>query len=216
MVKGILLLSKKNIGKTKLKMLRIALTGGIGTGKSTASKILNELGAFIFDADKKAKNILKNNETVQSELIAEFGTDIMSGDEKIDNNKLARIAFQDQDHQLRLNSIIHPYVFQEIDKNFDDVLEKGAYDIFVVDAALIYESGADTHMDYVIVITALLKVRMERALQRETLTRDEVLKRMDLQWPEEEKIALADFVIHNDSTEEEFRDAITDIYNQLV
>jgi len=197
-------------------MLRVALTGGIGTGKSTASKILNELGAFIFDADKEGKNILKNNETVQSELIAEFGTDIMSGDEKIDNNKLARIAFQDQDHQLRLNSIIHPYVFQEIDKNFDDVLEKGTYDIFVVDAALIYESGADTHMDYVIVITALLKVRMERALQRETLTRDEILKRMDLQWPEEEKIALADFVIHNDSTEEEFRNSITDIYNQLV
>jgi dephospho-CoA kinase len=197
-------------------MLRVALTGGIGTGKSTASKILNELGAFIFDADKEAKNILKNNETIQSELIAEFGTDIMSGDEKIDNNKLARIAFQDQDHQLRLNSIIHPYVFQEIDKNFDDVLEKSAYDIFVIDAALIYESGADTHMDYVIVITAFLKVRMERALQRETLTRDEILKRMDLQWPEEEKIALADFVIHNDSTEEEFRDSITDIYNQLV
>ena len=197
-------------------MLRVALTGGIGTGKSTASKILNELGSFIFDADKEAKNILKNNETIQSELIAEFGTDIMSGDEIIDNNKLARIAFQDQDYQLKLNSIIHPYVFQQIDKNFDNALEKGTHDIFVVDAALIYESGADTHMDYVIVITALLKVRMERALQRETLTRDEILKRIDLQWPEEEKIALADFVIHNDGTEEELRGSITDIYNQLV
>lgn len=197
-------------------MLRVALTGGIGTGKSTASKILNELGAFIFDADKEAKNILKNNETVQSELIAEFGTDIMSGDEKIDNNKLARIAFQDQDHQLRLNSIIHPYVFQEIDEIFDDVLEKGKNDIFVIDAALIYESGADTHMDYVIVITALLKIRMERALQREMLSRDEILKRIDLQWPEEEKIALADFVIHNDSTEKELLNSITDIYNKLV
>jgi dephospho-CoA kinase len=197
-------------------MLRVALTGGIGTGKSTASKILNELGAFIFDADKEAKNILKNNETIQSELIAEFGTDIMSGDEKIDNNKLARIAFQDQDHQLRLNSIIHPYVFQEIDEIFDDVLEKGGNDIFVIDAALIYESGADTHMDYVIVITALLKIRMERALQRETLSRNEILKRIDLQWPEEEKIALADFVIHNDSTEKELLNSITDIYNKLV
>jgi len=197
-------------------MLRVALTGGIGTGKSTASKILNKLGAFIFDADKEAKNILKNNETIQSELIAEFGTDIMSGDEKIDNNKLARIAFQDQDHQLRLNSIIHPYVFQEIDEIFDDVLEKGKNDIFVIDAALIYESGADTHMDYVIVITALLKIRMERALQRETLSRDEILKRIDLQWPEEEKIALADFVIHNDSTEKELLNSITDIYNKLV
>ena len=197
-------------------MLRVALTGGIGTGKSTASKILNELGAFIFDADKEAKNILKNNETVQSELIAEFGTDIMSGDEKIDNNKLARVAFQDQDHQLMLNSIIHPYVFQEIDEIFDDVLEKGTNDIFVVDAALIYESGADTHMDYVIVITALLKIRMERALQRETLSRDQILKRIDLQWPEEDKIALADFVIHNDSTEKELLNSITDIYNKLV
>ena len=197
-------------------MMRVALTGGIGTGKSTASKILNDLGSFIFDADKEAKNILKKNETVQSELIAEFGTDIMSGDEKIDNNKLARIAFQDQDHQLRLNTIIHPYIFKEIDIIFDDVLEKGTYDIFVIDAALIYESGADTHMDYIIVITALLKGRMERALQRETLTRNEILKRIDLQWPEEEKIALADFVIHNDNTEEEFRDSITDIYNQLV
>ena len=197
-------------------MLRVALTGGIGTGKSTASKILMELGAFIFDADREAKNILKNNETIQSELIAEFGTDIMSGDENIDNNKLARIAFQDQDHQLRLNSIIHPYVFQEIDKNFDDALKNGTHDIFVVDAALIYESGADTHMDYVIVITALLKIRMERALQRETLTRDEILKRIDLQWSEEEKIALADFVIHNDGTEKELRDSVTDIYNQLV
>ena len=197
-------------------MLRVALTGGIGTGKSTASKILNELGAFIFDADREAKNILKNNETIQSELIAEFGTDIMSGDENIDNNKLARIAFQDQDHQLRLNSIIHPYVFQEIDEIFDDVLEKGTNDIFVVDAALIYESGADTHMDYVIVITALLKIRMERALQRETLSRDQILKRIDLQWPEEDKIALADFVIHNDSTEKELLNSISDIYNQLV
>ena len=197
-------------------MLRVALTGGIGTGKSTASKILNDLGAFIFDADKEAKNILKNNETVQSELIAEFGTDIMSGDEKIDNNKLARIAFQDQDHQLRLNSIIHPYVFQEIDKKFDDVLEKGTYDIFVVDAALIYESGADTHMDYVIVITALLQIRMERALKRESLTRDKILKRMDLQWSEEEKIALSDFVIHNDGTEKELLASVTDIYNKLV
>ena len=197
-------------------MLRVALTGGIGTGKSAASKILIELGAFIFDADREAKNILKNNETIQSELIAEFGTDIMSGDENIDNNKLARIAFQDQDHQLRLNSIIHPYVFQEIDKNFDDTLKNGTNDIFVVDAALIYESGADTHMDYVIVITALLKIRMERALQRETLSRDEILKRIDLQWSEEEKIALADFVIHNDGTEEELRDSVTDIYNQLV
>ena len=186
-------------------MLRIGLTGGIGTGKSTASKILSDLGAYIFDADKEAKEILLSNETIKNELISEFGSDIMTGDGKVDNNKLARVAFQDQDHQLRLNTIIHPYVFKEIDKCFDKELENGNHDVFVVDAALIYESGADTHMDYVIVITTLIKIRMERALARETLSREEILKRIDLQWPEEEKIALADFVVHNDGTEKELK-----------
>ena len=197
-------------------MLRIGLTGGIGTGKSAASKILEKLGAYIFDADKEAKRILLSNETIKSELISEFGTDIMTGDGNVDNNKLARVAFQDQDHQLKLNTIIHPYVFKEIDKNFDRELDNGKHDIFVVDAALVYESGADTHMDYVIVITALIKTRMERALARETLSREEILKRVDLQWPEEEKVALADFVIHNDGSEEELIKNITDIYKELV
>ena len=197
-------------------MLSIGLTGGIGTGKSTASKILEKLGAYIFDADKEAKKVLLTNETIKSELISEFGTDIMTGDGNVDNNKLARVAFQDQDHQLTLNTIVHPYVFKEIDKNFDRELDGGKHDIFVVDAALIYESGADTHMDYVIVITALIKTRMERALARETLSREEILKRMDLQWSEEEKIALADFVIHNDGPEKELIKNITDIYKELV
>ena len=197
-------------------MLRIGLTGGIGTGKSAASKILEKLGAYIFDADKEAKRILLSNETIKSELISEFGSDIMTGDGNVDNNKLARVAFQDQDHQLKLNTIVHPYVFKEIDKNFDRELDSGKHDIFVVDAALIYESGADTHMDYVIVITALIKTRMERALARETLSREEILKRMDLQWSEEEKVALADFVIHNDGPEKELIKNITDIYKELV
>ena len=197
-------------------MLRIGLTGGIGTGKSTASKILEKLGAYIYDADKEAKKILLTNETIKSELISEFGTDIMTGDGNVDNNKLARVAFQDQDHQLTLNTIVHPYVFKEIDKNFDRELDGGKHDIFVVDAALIYESGADTHMDYVIVITALIKTRMERALARETHSREEILKRMDLQWSEEEKVALADFVIHNDGAEKELIKNITDIYKELV
>jgi len=197
-------------------MLRIGLTGGIGTGKSAASKILKESGAFIFDADKEAKRILLSNEIIKNELISEFGTDIMTVDGNVDNNKLARVAFQDQEHQLILNTIVHPYVFKEIDKNFDKKLDDGKHDIFVVDAALIYESGADTHMDYVIVITALIKTRMERALARQTLSREEILKRMDLQWSEEDKASLADFVIHNDGSEEELRKNIHAIYTELV
>lgn len=184
-------------------MLKIGLTGGIGSGKSSVSKLFKDWGAYIFDADSVAKEILLKNETAQNEIIAEFGSDVLNKDEKIEKSKLSRIAFQDENHQLRLNAIIHPYVFSEIDLTFDKIISKNEYEIFCVDAALIYESGADTHMDYVVVITSHLRLRIERAMERGDLTRDEFLKRLDLQWPDEDKVHMADFVIHNNGTIDE-------------
>ena len=196
-------------------MLKIGLTGGIGTGKSSVSALFKEWGAYIFDADVVAKDIINNNDTAQSELIAEFGTDVLGADNKIDKKKLARIAFSDEDHQLRLNIIIHPYVFNEIDATFDKVLADGNHEVFVVDAALIYESGADTHMDYVIVVTSHLKIRTERVMTRGGLTLDEFLQRVELQWPDEDKVHMADFVVHNNSTEEHLAAEAKKIYNRL-
>ena len=196
-------------------MLKIGLTGGIGTGKSSVSALFKEWGAYIFDADVVAKDIINNNDTAQSELIAEFGTDVLRADNKIDKKKLARIAFSDEDHQLRLNIIIHPYVFNEIDATFDKVLADGNHEVFVVDAALIYESGADTHLDYVIVVTSHLRIRTERVMTRGGLTLDEFLQRVELQWPDEDKVHMADFVIHNNSTEEHLAAEAKKIYNRL-
>ena len=196
-------------------MLKIGLTGGIGTGKSSVSALFKEWGAYIFDADVVAKDIINNNDTAQAELIAEFGTDVLGADNKIDKKKLARIAFSDEDHQLRLNIIIHPYVFNEIDATFDKVLADGNHEVFVVDAALIYESGADTHLDYVIVVTSHLRIRTERVMTRGGLTLDEFLQRVELQWPDEDKVHMADFVIHNNSTEEHLAAEAKKIYNRL-
>ena len=197
-------------------MLKVGLTGGIGSGKSTASKFFEKLGAFILDADKEAKNLLEKNEIVQHEVISEFGTDIINTKGKVDKNKLARVAFQDVDHQRRLNSVVHPYIYDLIDKTFDKVLNDGKYAVFIIDAAMIYESGYDIHLDYIIVITAQLKNRMERALARKTLTREEILKRIEFQWPEEEKVGMADFVIHNDGSEKELNDNIKSIIKKLI
>jgi len=184
-------------------MLKIGLTGGIGSGKSSVSLLFKNWGAYIFDADSVAKEILKNNETAQNEIIAEFGTDVLNKENKIEKSKLARIGFQDENHQLRLNAIIHPYVFSYIDSEFDNVLELGKHEVFCVDAALIYESGADTHMDYTIVVTSHLKLRIERVMKSGVLTREEFMKRVDLQWPDEDKVHMADYVIHNNSTEDD-------------
>ena len=197
-------------------MLKIGITGGIGSGKSLVSKIFSGWGAFIFDADQEAKKILINNETAQSEIISEFGSDVIDINNKIDKKKLSRVAFQDEDNQLKLNTIIHPYVFQEIDKQFDKILNKGSHNIFVIDAALIYESGADTHMDYVIVVCSKIGLRTERVLSRGKISRDEFLQRSNLQWTDEDKIQLADFVIHNNESKKNLEIKAKSIYDKLI
>lgn len=197
-------------------MLKVGLTGGLGSGKSTASKFFNSLGAFILDADNAAKKLIESSKKVKNELIKEFGTDIMDANSNVDKKKLARIAFQDEDHQQRLNYVVHPHIHNAIDKSFNEILDQNNHELFIVDAALIYESGYDAHLDYVIVVTAQLKHRMERALNRNTLTREEILKRIDFQWPEEDKTSLADFVIHNDGTEAELNNQIVELFKKLV
>lgn len=197
-------------------MLKIGLTGGIGSGKSAVSSLFQEWGAFIFDADAVAKDILNNDSTAQGEIIAEFGTDVLNKDGKIEKEKLSRIAFQDENHQLRLNTTIHPYIFRKIDSSFNKILQKGKHDMFCVDAALIYESGADAHMDYVIVVTSHLKLRTERVMERGGLTREEFLRRLELQWADEDKTHMADYVIHNNGTREDLMHESKKIFDLLV
>jgi len=180
-------------------MLKVGLTGGIGSGRSEVCKFFHKWGAFILDADKEAKKIIDKNEKAQQEIIKEFGSDVINIDNKIDKQKLARVAFQDEFHQLNLNSIIHPYVFKKIDDTFDKIKLDNKHKIFIVDAALIYESGADTHMDYVIVVTSLLRYRTERVMSRQNITRDDFMKRVALQWSDGDKEHLADFIIQNNS-----------------
>ena len=197
-------------------MLKVGLTGGIGSGKSTASQYLETLGACVFDADKEAKELINKDETVQHELISEFGTDIIDANDQIDKAKLSRIAFQDQDHQERLNAVMHPHIFNQLDKFFNQAIDKKKYNIFIVDAALVYESGLDTHLDYIIVVTAQLQNRMERSLARNTLSREEILKRMEFQWAEEEKVNMADFVIHNDGNEKTLKNNLKNVLEKLI
>ena len=197
-------------------MLKVGITGGIGSGKSIVSNFFSNWGAYIFDADKQAKNILLKNETAQSEIISEFGSDVINVNNKIDKKKLSRVAFQDEDNQLKLNTIIHPYVFQEIDKQFEKILNAGKHDIFVIDAALIYESGADTHMDYVILICSKIGLRTERVLERGKIDRDQFLQRVNLQWSDKDKIQLADFVIYNNDTKEKLEQQTKTVFNNLI
>ena len=196
-------------------MLKVALTGGIGSGKSEVSALFKKWGAYIFDADVIAKKILSKNKIAQKELISEFGSDVISAAGDIDKKKLSRVAFKNEFNQMKLNTIIHPYVFKEIDSCFEQILKKKNHEIFIVDAALIYESGADTHMDYVIVVTSHLKIRTERVMKRGDLTRDQFLERVALQWPEKDKIEMADFIIYNNESRQKLKKEAKYVYNHL-
>ena len=197
-------------------MLKIGLTGGIGSGKSEVSNFLQSWGAYIFDADKESKNIINNNLEAQKEIIKEFGSDVIDPNQTINRQKLAKIAFQDEFHQQTLNAIIHPYVFKKINNSFEKIKIENNHNCFVVDAALIYESGADTHMDYVIVVSSLISHRTERVMSRNNITREDFLKRVSLQWSEEDKENMADYIIQNNSDLESLEKEAKKIFDTLL
>ena len=197
-------------------MLKVGLTGGIGSGKSTASSILSKLGSYIFDADAEAKIILDSNKDVQNNIIEEYGSDVLDHDGIINKKKLAKVAFQDEDHQIILNSIIHPFVFKELDKQFNKISNQNKHASFIVDGALILESGLDQHLDSIVLIASLLKYRIERALKRGNLSREDILQRIDLQWTDEQKAEMADHTIYNNGTEKELEEEIKEFHKKHI
>ncbi len=195
-------------------MLKVGLTGGLGSGKSTASSFLAKLGSFVFDADTEAKKILNNNTDVQKAIVEEFGDDVLGHDANIDRKKLANIAFQDEDHQIILNSIIHPFVFEILDNQFDKISTQNKHASFIVDGALIFESGLDQHLDSVLLIASSLKYRIERALKRGNIQREDILRRIELQWTDEDKAESADYTIYNNGTEKELEEKIITFHKE--
>jgi len=194
-------------------VVTLGVTGGLGAGKSTACQRFKENGAVIFDADSIAKEILQTNQAIQDRIVEEFGTDVIK-DGQVDTQKLASQAFSNEENQSILNNIVHPYVIEAFEKRRDELEKK--IGLLVVDAPLIFESGFDSHLDHTLLIFASMKMRIARALRRGNLTREEILRRMDLQMPEEDKRDLASFVIENNGSIEELNQEIDKLYHQLV
>ena len=197
-------------------MLKVGITGGIGSGKSTASNRMADWGAYVFDADKEAKNILIENNRVYRKIIDQFSSDIINHDDTINQKKLAKIAFSNKKNQMALNSILHPYVFHSIDQRYAKIKNKKDISIFVVDAALIFETGLDKQLDYIVLVSAKFDLRMSRTIKRRSISYKEIKRRMDLQLPEKSKIKMADFVINNNHGEKELMKQVDEIYKEII
>jgi dephospho-CoA kinase len=176
------------------KKLKIAVTGGIGSGKSSFCNYLVEMNYPVINADLVAKNVLWDDPEVRKKIIREFGQNSYT-EKGINTTYLAETVFTDENKVKKINSIVHPPTIKRINQLMSDGLVKS--NVVFVEAALIYEAGMEELFDYVVLITADKNVRIERVVDRDNVVPEEVEERMENQLPEDSKKQLADFVFEN-------------------
>jgi len=174
-------------------MLKVGITGNIGSGKSKVSSMLKEQGFLVFDADTEAKKCM-SVEPVKSQLVALFGPEVYFEDGSLNRMFLASKIFNDETLLAKVNNIVHPVV----KSNFQNWAMESKQEIVFKEAAILLESGGKNEVDFVVVVDCPVETRIERVMKRDQCSREQVLKRMDKQWSDEEKRKHADFIILND------------------
>jgi dephospho-CoA kinase len=174
-------------------MLRIGITGGIGSGKSTAARIFNVLGIPVFSSDDAAKRLMNEDEDLKKKITGSFGAESYVNGE-LNRKYIAHVAFSDPKKIELLNSIVHPATI----KYAISWMKKQDAPYVIKEAALIFESGSNQYLDYVIGVKCPLSLRIERTMERNNVSEEEVKARMKLQMDEDKKMNLCDFIIVND------------------
>lgn len=175
-------------------MLKVGVTGGIGSGKSTACLIFEKLGVPIYNSDNRAKELMTESDSLVLAIKEAFGEKVYSGKE-LNRPALASIVFADKKKLELLNSLVHPAVGEDY-VNWLRQYKEEKYTI--KEAALLFEAGIYKTLDKVILVTCPVEERVNRVMKRDKADRDSVLQRINNQWPEEEKMKLTDFVLNND------------------
>jgi len=179
-------------------MIKIGITGGIGSGKTTVCKIFEKLGIPVFYADTVAKEIMITDPVLREGIINTFGNDSYDFAGKLNNKYIAQLVFNDQQELAKLNALVHPAVFRAFDSWEDTIAADVPYTL--KEAALLFESGSYKMCDKNILVTAPADVRIARVIARDAVTREQVEARMDKQLHDDEKKKIADFLITNDES----------------
>lgn len=193
----------------------LGVTGGIGSGKSAACAVFEALGARVVYADDEAKRLMHEHPALRASIVEAFGAESYDAAGRLNRPHLAARVFGDEEQVARLNALVHPRV-REAFFDLRDAAEADGYDLFVYEAALIYESGADRVLDVVAVVDAPLETRIERVMARDGATREAVLARMQHQIPAGELRRRADFVIENDGDLDRLRTQVEALYRKLT
>jgi len=175
-------------------VIRIGITGGIGSGKSIIGKVLTVIGFPVFNSDTEAKLIMTNNEKVIGQVKKVFGENSYT-DNQLNRKFLADQIFNNEQLKEQLNQIVHPAVRQE----FEDWSKRQNTALVFNEAAILFETGRYKDFDYTILVTAPEEMRIQRVIARDNTTSKEVIQRMENQWKDERKKELASFIINNDN-----------------
>lgn len=191
-------------------MLKIGLTGGIGSGKSTIAKIIETLGYPVYISDLRAAWLMNWDLEVREALTSYFGDEIYLPEGRLNRQRFASIIFNDKNAIAEVNRIVHPAVTQD----FLDWCGEQKKDILFFESAILFESKLEGLFDYIISISADMETRIKRVIERDTTNREKVIERINNQMPDSEKLSKSDFVIYNND-EDQIVKQILAIIHQL-
>ena len=173
-------------------MIKVGLTGGIGSGKTTVANYFIELGMPVYFADNEAKKLMNSSTKIKNKLINEFGENTYQNGE-LNRQYLADIVFHNKSKLSIINGIVHPAVA----KHFAKWVKEHKTDYIIQENAILFENNTSSNFDYIITVTAPVEIKIERILKRDLISKNDIISRMNNQWDDTKKIELSDFVIDN-------------------
>lgn len=196
--------------------LLLAVTGGIATGKSTVTRMLNDLGAPVIDFDLIAREVVEPEKPAWQDIVAYFGQQVLLGDKQLDRKKLSDIVFRDLEKRKKLEGFTHPRIQVEFIRQLNEIVEKNPRAIVQVDVPLLIELNMQYMFHKTLVVYTSGEKQIERLMEREGISREEAVTRLKAQLPIEEKVGYADFVIDNNGSLEETGKQVQDLWQALT
>ncbi|MEJ7834246.1 MAG: dephospho-CoA kinase [Nocardioides sp.] len=195
--------------------MRVGLTGGVASGKSTVSAILAELGAVVIDADALAREVVERGTPGLAAVVAEFGAELLTAEGDLDRPAMGRLVFGDEPARRRLEAIVHPLVLERIMELESQATSEGTDDVVIHDIPLLVESGRADTFDAVIVVDVPNEVQIDRMISDRGWTREEAESRIAAQATREERLAIASHVIDNTGSLDDLRIRVTEVAEEF-